>query len=161
MPGDDSPSAATGTVLLGRYELGDLLGRGTSAKVYLARDLVTGQSVAMKSFPNPHSATSLSSLWPSSSRHLRHRHVVRLHEILAMRKKVHFALNLAADGELFSLLDSLGQDLPRQDLGGELFSLLDSYVLEFLALSYSSAGLLETASLGNLQYFQVWKQQVF
>jgi carbon catabolite-derepressing protein kinase len=32
--------------------------------------------------------------------------VVQLHEILAMSKKVHFMLDLAANGKLFSLMDS-------------------------------------------------------
>jgi hypothetical protein len=39
-------------------------------------------------------------------RRLRHRCVVQLHEILAMRKKVHFKLDLVTSGELFSLMDS-------------------------------------------------------
>ncbi|CAN6371846.1 unnamed protein product [Urochloa humidicola] len=99
MLGDDSPSTAAGTVLLGRYELGDLLGRGASAKVYLARDLVTGQ----------HQLRSVAIKLVANLRRLRHRHVVQLHEILATRKKVHFVLDLAAGGELFSLLDSLAR----------------------------------------------------
>ncbi|CAN6206472.1 unnamed protein product [Urochloa humidicola] len=117
-PGDDSPAAA-GTVLLGRYELGGLLGRGASAKVYLARDLLTGESVAIKSFPNPGTGGAgdeegrrrpvAIEREAAILRRLRHRHVVRLHEILATRKKVHFVLDLAAGGELFSLVDASGR----------------------------------------------------
>ncbi|GJN10682.1 hypothetical protein PR202_ga28797 [Eleusine coracana subsp. coracana] len=106
--------AAAGTVLLGRYELGGLLGRGASAKVYLARDLLTGRSVAIKSFPNPRAGGDSGEDRPIEReaailRRLRHRHVVRLHEILATRKKVHFVLDLAAGGELFSLVDASGR----------------------------------------------------
>ncbi|CAN6219938.1 unnamed protein product [Urochloa humidicola] len=132
-PGDDSPSAAAGTVLLGRYELGELLGRGASAKVYLARDLVTGQSVAIKSFPNPRSGEDGGRRRPVAIereaailRRLRHRHVVRLHEILATRKKVHFVLDLAAGGELFSLVDASGR-MP-EDLARHYFRQLVSAV---------------------------------
>jgi carbon catabolite-derepressing protein kinase len=111
------PSAAAdavaGTVLLGRYELGGLLGRGASAKVYLARDLLAAadRSVAIKSFPNPRAAAGEVKIEREAAilRRLRHRHVVRLHEILATRSKVHFVLDLAAGGELFSLVDASGR----------------------------------------------------
>lgn len=125
----DSPPAA-GTVLLGRYELGGLLGRGASAKVYLARDLLTGRSVAIKSFPNPRAAGDRPSVAIEREagilRRLRHRHVVRLHEILATRKKVHFVLDLAAGGELFSLVDASGR--MTEDLARHYFRQLVSAV---------------------------------
>jgi serine/threonine protein kinase len=108
-----NPSSAaevvSGTVLLGRYELGGLLGRGASAKVYLARDLVTDRPVAIKSFPNPRASVDNIEREAAILRRLRHRHVVRLHEILATRKKVHFVLDLAAGGELFSRVDASGR----------------------------------------------------
>ncbi|XP_048554680.1 CBL-interacting protein kinase 29-like [Triticum urartu] len=121
-PGDESQSQK---VLLGRYELGGLLGRGASAKVYRARDLLTGRDVAIKSFPNPRAGgrdgegsagTAAIEREAAILARLRHRHVVRLHEILGTRKKVHFVLDLAAGGELFSLVDSDGcmtEDLAR------------------------------------------------
>ncbi|XP_066381593.1 CBL-interacting protein kinase 29-like [Miscanthus floridulus] len=131
----DSPPAA-GTVLLGRYELGGLLGRGASAKVYLARDLLTGRSVAIKSFPNPRAAGANAAgagdrpvaieREAGILRRLRHRHVVRLHEILATRKKVHFVLDLAAGGELFSLVDASGR--MTEDLARHYFRQLVSAV---------------------------------
>ncbi|TKW36506.1 hypothetical protein SEVIR_2G444800v4 [Setaria viridis] len=130
-PGEEPPS---GTVLLGRYELGGLLGRGASAKVYLARDLLTGESVAIKSFPNPRaSGGAEEGRRPAAIereaailRRLRHRHVVRLHEILATRKKVHFVLDLAAGGELFSLVDASGR--MTEDLARHYFRQLISAV---------------------------------
>lgn len=127
----DTPPAA-GTVLLGRYELGGLLGRGASAKVYLARDLLTGRSVAIKSFPNPRAAAGAGDRPVAIEREagilrrLRHRHVVRLHEILATRKKVHFVLDLAAGGELFSLVDASGR--MTEDLARHYFRQLVSAV---------------------------------
>jgi serine/threonine protein kinase len=143
-PGDGSPApaAAAGTVLLGRYELGGLLGRGASAKVYLARDLLTGASVAIKSFPNPRGGggggEGRGGRRPGAAaiereaailRRLRHRHVVRLHEILATRTKVHFVLDLAAGGELFSLVvDASGR--MTEDLARHYFRQLISAVKE-------------------------------
>lgn len=120
-----APAADAGKVLLGRYQLGGLLGRGASAKVYLAKDLHTGRDVAIKSFPNPRAGggggcegTGPAPIEREAAilRRLRHRHVVRLHEILGTRKKVHFVLDLAAGGELFSLVDASGcmtEDLAR------------------------------------------------
>jgi serine/threonine protein kinase len=132
--GDDT--AAAGRVLLGRYELGGLLGRGASAKVYLARDLLTGRDVAIKSFPNPRAGggggceggTGPAPIEREAAilRRLRHRHVVRLHEILATRKKVHFVLDLAAGGELFSLVDASGR--MTEDLARHYFRQLTSAV---------------------------------
>ncbi|PUZ73447.1 hypothetical protein GQ55_2G474900 [Panicum hallii var. hallii] len=131
-PGEESPAA---TVLLGRYELGDLLGRGASAKVYRARDLLTGRSVAIKSFPNPRAGAGGAEEGrrpvaiereAAILRRLRHRHVVRLHEILATRKKVHFVLDLAAGGELFSLVDASGR--MTEDLARHYFRQLISAV---------------------------------
>ncbi|KAF8656571.1 hypothetical protein HU200_060632 [Digitaria exilis] len=127
-------AAAPGEVLLGRYELGDLLGRGASAKVYHARDLHTGEPVAIKSFPNPRAASGGAEVRRPGAiereaailRRLRHRHVVRLHEILATRKKVHFVLDLAGGGELFSLLDASGR--MTEDLARHYFRQLVSAV---------------------------------
>ncbi|KAI4966572.1 hypothetical protein ZWY2020_038016 [Hordeum vulgare] len=64
--------------------------------------------VAIKSFPNPGAGGrecegSAAIERGGHPRRLRHRHVVRLHEILGTRKKVH-CLDLAG-GELFSLVD--------------------------------------------------------
>lgn len=135
-PGDGSHAAAAAAkVLLGRYELGGLLGRGASAKVYQAKDLLTGRDVAIKSFPNPRAAggTGCAGTGPAPIereaailRRLRHRHVVRLHEILGTRKKVHFVLDLAAGGELFSLVDSSGR--MTEDLARHYFRQLVSAV---------------------------------
>jgi serine/threonine protein kinase len=130
-PGDDNTTVVSPKVLLGRYELGGLLGRGASAKVYLARDLHTGRDVAIKSFPNPRGATGAGGPAPIEReaailRRLRHRHVVRLHEILGTRSRVHFVLDLAAGGELFSLVDASGR--MTEDLARHYFRQLVSAV---------------------------------
>lgn len=45
---DESPSAPCSTVMAGRYEMGPLIGHGSMARVYVARDLSTGRDVAVK-----------------------------------------------------------------------------------------------------------------
>ncbi|KAG0483582.1 hypothetical protein HPP92_011666 [Vanilla planifolia] len=108
-------------LLLGTYELGRLLGYGSSAKVYLARNVRTGQSVAIKTFSklrfakaglSDHIKREISIL-----RRLRHPHIVRLHEVLASRSKIYFVLDFAKGGELFDRVSSAGrlsEDLSRR-----------------------------------------------
>ena len=46
--GDNKCKDGNSTLLYGKYELGRLLGHGTFAKVYRARNLQSGKSVALK-----------------------------------------------------------------------------------------------------------------
>ncbi|KAG0477031.1 hypothetical protein HPP92_013430 [Vanilla planifolia] len=100
-------------LLLGKYQLDRLLGCGSSAKVYSARNLQSGQSVAIKSFSKP--------IVPESSlsdhikrevfilRRLRHPHIIRLHEVLASRSRIYFVLDLAKGGDLFTRVSEAGR----------------------------------------------------
>jgi serine/threonine-protein kinase len=45
---DESPIAPCSTIIAGRYDVARLIGQGSMARVYAARDLVTGGSVAIK-----------------------------------------------------------------------------------------------------------------
>ncbi|KAH7654039.1 Non-specific serine/threonine protein kinase protein [Dioscorea alata] len=104
-PGGD-PRATK--ILFGRYELGRLLGCGAFAKVYHARNLSTGQSVAIKVISK--SRVLRSGLTPNlrreilALRRLRHPHVIRLHEVLASRSHIFFVMDLARGGELFTFI---------------------------------------------------------
>ncbi|KAG6490841.1 CBL-interacting protein kinase 29-like [Zingiber officinale] len=127
--GDQAPTK----VIFGIYNMGRLLGRGSSAKVYHARHLPSGQSVAIKVFPKPRrlAGSPSASADPfireiSALRRLRHRHIVRLHEVLASRSKVYLVLDLAKGGELFSRVEEHGR-LP-EDLVRRLFRQLISGV---------------------------------
>uniref|UniRef100_R7W973 Protein kinase domain-containing protein n=1 Tax=Aegilops tauschii TaxID=37682 RepID=R7W973_AEGTA len=111
--------------LLGKYELGRLLGRGTFAKVYHARSLVGGEAVAIKVLDKPELAATagmdarvLGEV--SAMRRLRHPNVLRLHEVLATRSKVAPPLMLvelrleAGDDEE---VQAFGWDELRTELG--------------------------------------------
>ncbi|KAG5530553.1 hypothetical protein RHGRI_025489 [Rhododendron griersonianum] len=93
-------------ILLGKYELGKLLGQGAYAKVYHARNLKTGQSVAIK-------AMSLQNVLKrgltehvkreiSIMHRLHHPHIVRILEVLATKTKIYFVLEFAKGGELLT-----------------------------------------------------------
>ncbi|CAN6338863.1 unnamed protein product [Urochloa humidicola] len=107
----------TPTLLLGKYELGRLLGRGTFAKVYHARPVAGGDPVAVKVLDKAE-VMSTPGMAPrvlrevAAMRRLRHPNVLRLHEVLATRAKVYLVMELAPGGDLLSRLASL----PRRRL---------------------------------------------
>ncbi|XP_022943923.1 CBL-interacting serine/threonine-protein kinase 11-like [Cucurbita moschata] len=89
-----------------RYELGKLLGCGAFAKVYHARDLHSGQSVAIKVINKKKINGSILMLNIKREitimRHLRHPHIVKLLEILATKSKIYFVMEFVRGGELFA-----------------------------------------------------------
>lgn len=82
--------------LFGKYELGKLLGCGAFAKVYHARNISTGQSVAVKVInKNKIAGTSLMSNIKREitiMRRLRHPNIVKLFEVLASKTKIYFVM---------------------------------------------------------------------
>ncbi|KAJ8533145.1 hypothetical protein K7X08_016034 [Anisodus acutangulus] len=118
--GELTPADDVKTNLFDKYELGKLLGCGSFGKVYHARDLRTGQSVAIKVV----SKQKILKVGLSTHvkreicimRRLRHPNIVRLHEILATKKKIYFVLEFAKGGELFAKLAKgrFSEDLSRR-----------------------------------------------
>ncbi|KAG7010476.1 CBL-interacting serine/threonine-protein kinase 11, partial [Cucurbita argyrosperma subsp. argyrosperma] len=100
------PSPPDNDALFGRYELGKLLGCGAFAKVYHARDLHSGQSVAIKVISKKKINGSILMLNIKREitimRHLRHPHIVKLLEILATKSKIYFVMEFVRGGELFA-----------------------------------------------------------
>jgi carbon catabolite-derepressing protein kinase len=126
--GEEPPQTAETTTsvnspavtLFGKFELGKMLGYGAFAKVYHARNIRTGQSVAIKAVSKQkilkgglmvHVKREISIL----SR-LQHPHIVRLFEVLATKTKVYFVLEFAKGGELFAKVAKgrFSEDLSRR-----------------------------------------------
>ncbi|XP_072967417.1 CBL-interacting protein kinase 19-like [Typha angustifolia] len=93
-------------LLLGRYDVGKLLGHGTFAKVYHARHAVTSESVAIKVLDKErilkgglvaHIKREISIL-----RRVRHPNIVQLHEVMATKTKIYFVMEFVRGGELFA-----------------------------------------------------------
>ncbi|PIN04165.1 Serine/threonine protein kinase [Handroanthus impetiginosus] len=93
-------------LLLGRYEIGKLLGHGTFAKVYHARNVKTGESVAIKAIDKEkivkvgliaHIKREISIL-----RRVRHPNIVQLFEVMATKSKIFFVMEYVKGGELFN-----------------------------------------------------------
>lgn len=100
------------SVLHGRYELGRVLGQGTFAKVYLARSLRTGKNVAMKVVGKEKiikvGMTEQIKREISVMKMVNHPNIVELHEVMATRSKIYFAMELVRGGELFSKIARSG-----------------------------------------------------
>lgn len=125
------PSTAEATTaLFGKYELGKLLGCGAFAKVYHARNLENGQSVAVKVINKKKiNAIGLAGNVKreiSIMSRLRHPNIVRLQEVLATKTKIYFIMEFAKGGELFAKISSRGRF--SEDLSRRLFQQLISAV---------------------------------
>lgn len=92
--------------LLGRYEIGKLLGHGTFAKVYHARNVKSDESVAIKVIDKEkilkggliaHIKREISIL-----RRVRHPNIVQLFEVMATKAKIYFVMEYVKGGELFN-----------------------------------------------------------
>lgn len=111
---------AKGSVLMQRYELGKLLGQGTFAKVYHARNLVTGMSVAIKVIDKEKilKVGMIDQIKREISvmRLVRHPHVVELYEVMASKTKIYFVMEYAKGGELFHKVakGKLKEDVARR-----------------------------------------------
>ncbi|KAJ9543409.1 hypothetical protein OSB04_023116 [Centaurea solstitialis] len=111
MPEVDHPTPAMApspaNSLFGKYEVGRLLGCGAFAKVYYARDINTGQSVAIKIINKhkiAHNANLVSNVKREIDimRRLRHPNIVKLFEVMATKTKIYFVMEFVKGGELFA-----------------------------------------------------------
>ncbi|RRT67823.1 hypothetical protein B296_00036055 [Ensete ventricosum] len=106
IPGHDKRRKKDGGLLLGRFEVGKLLGAGTFAKVYVARDVRTDELVAIKALDKEsilksglvaHIKREIAIL-----RRVRHPYIVQLFEVMATKTKIYFVMEYVRGGELFS-----------------------------------------------------------
>ncbi|MBA0708111.1 hypothetical protein Golax_020097 [Gossypium laxum] len=97
---------APGNALFGKYEIGRLLGCGAFAKVYHARNLRTGLSVAVKVINKKKlpSLTMMSNVKREISimSRLNHPYIVKLYEVLATKTKIYVVMEFVKGGELFA-----------------------------------------------------------
>ncbi|MED6121148.1 CBL-interacting serine/threonine-protein kinase 11 [Stylosanthes scabra] len=114
------PSPPEQTALFGKYDLGRLLGCGAFAKVYHARNLESGQSVAVKIICKKKLlGTGLDGNVKreiSIMSRLHHPHIVKLHEVLATKTKIFFVMEFIKGGELFARVSKarFSEDLSRR-----------------------------------------------
>lgn len=109
-----------GHVLMKKYELGRLLGQGTFAKVYHARNIKTSHSVAIKVIEKEKvfKAGLIEQIKREISvmRLVRHPNIVQLYEVMASKSKIYFVLEYVKGGELFNKISKgrLKEDVARK-----------------------------------------------
>ncbi|KAF5182872.1 Cbl-interacting protein kinase [Thalictrum thalictroides] len=109
-----------GGVLMQKYELGRLLGQGTFAKVYFARNLKSGQSVAIKMIDKEKvlkvGLIDQIKREISVMKLVRHPYIVQLYEVMATKTKIYFVVEYAKGGELFNKVakGKLKEDVARK-----------------------------------------------
>uniref|UniRef100_A0A6N2L974 ADP,ATP carrier protein n=1 Tax=Salix viminalis TaxID=40686 RepID=A0A6N2L974_SALVM len=93
-------------VLMERYDFGRLLGQGNFAKVYYGRNLITGQSVAIKVIDKEKvlkvGLMDQIKREISIMRLVKHPNVLQLYEVMATKNKIYFVIEYAKGGELFN-----------------------------------------------------------
>ncbi|KAL6629122.1 hypothetical protein ACP70R_028887 [Stipagrostis hirtigluma subsp. patula] len=108
------------TILMGRYEIGRQLGQGNFAKVYFARNLSSGQAVAIKIIDKD-KVVRVGLMVQikreiSIMRLVRHPNILQLFEVMASKSKIYFVLEYAKGGELFNKISKgkFSEDLARK-----------------------------------------------
>ncbi|XP_073307168.1 CBL-interacting serine/threonine-protein kinase 6-like [Primulina huaijiensis] len=116
-------------VLHGKYELGRLLGHGTFAKVYHARNLKTGKSLAIK-IVGKEKVIRVGMMEQvkreiSVMKMMKHPNIVELHEVMASKTKIYFVMELVRGGELFA---KISKGKLREEVARNYFQQLISAV---------------------------------
>lgn len=95
-----------GSVLMQKFELGKLLGKGTFAKVYHARNIKTEMSVAIKVIDKMKilKAGMMDQIKREISvmKLVRHPNVVQLFEVMGSKSKIYIVMEYVKGGELFN-----------------------------------------------------------
>ncbi|KAL6971719.1 CBL-interacting serine/threonine-protein kinase 7 [Sarracenia purpurea var. burkii] len=111
-----SSAATNSKVILGKYRLGRLLGRGSFAKVYYARSLSDAATeVAVKVIGK---ATIDAAMEPQIVREVgamrrltNHPNILKIYEVMATKTKIYLVMELAKGGELSAKLSHRGGPL--------------------------------------------------
>lgn len=116
-------------VLHGKYELGRLLGHGTFAKVYHARNLKTGKSLAIK-IVGKEKVIRVGMMDQvkreiSVMKMVKHPNIVELHEVMASKTKIYFVMEFVRGGELFA---KISKGKLREEVARNYFQQLISAV---------------------------------
>ncbi|KAL1832442.1 hypothetical protein DCAR_0102447 [Daucus carota subsp. sativus] len=109
-----SSSSGSGGIILEKYQLGQILGRGSFAKVYRAQNLGDNSSVAIKIIEKPaKSDPTMENLLVREVAAMRklndHPNILNLHEVMATKSKIYLVMELAEGGELFAQISRRGK----------------------------------------------------
>ncbi|GMH10525.1 hypothetical protein Nepgr_012366 [Nepenthes gracilis] len=107
-------------VLMGKYEMGRLIGQGNFGRVYYGKHIVTDESVAIKKMYKDQvkKAGMMEQIKREISvmRLVRHPNIVRIVEVMATKTKIYLVMEYLKGGELFTLVEKgkLHESLARK-----------------------------------------------
>ncbi|GLU14029.1 hypothetical protein SLE2022_306230 [Rubroshorea leprosula] len=108
-----SRAAGGSRTRVGKYEVGRTLGEGTFAKVKFARNVETGENVAIKILDKEkvlkHKMIGQIKREISTMKLIRHPNVIRMFEVMASKTKIYIVLEFVTGGELFDKIASKGR----------------------------------------------------
>ncbi|ONK67289.1 uncharacterized protein A4U43_C06F18610 [Asparagus officinalis] len=98
-----------GRTRVGKYELGRTLGEGTFAKVKFARNMETGEHVAIKILDKEkvlrHKMIGQIKREITTMKLIKHPNIIRMYEVMASKTKIYIVLEFVTGGELFDKID--------------------------------------------------------
>ncbi|KAJ0980732.1 hypothetical protein J5N97_008987 [Dioscorea zingiberensis] len=98
---------------VGKYELGRTLGEGNFAKVKFARNVETGENVAIKILDKEklfrHKMIDQIKREIATMKLIKHPNVIRMFEVMASKTKIYIVLEFVTGGELFDKIASNGK----------------------------------------------------
>lgn len=98
---------------VGKYELGRTIGEGTFAKVKFARNIETGEAVAIKILDKEkvlkHKLVEQIKREVATMKLIKHPNVVRLYEVMGSKTKIFIVLEFVTGGELFDKIVNDGR----------------------------------------------------
>ncbi|XP_020591908.1 CBL-interacting protein kinase 23-like isoform X1 [Phalaenopsis equestris] len=105
--------SSTARMRVGKYEIGRTLGEGSFAKVKFARNVETGEHVAIKILDKEkvllHRMVGQIKREISTMKLIRHPNVICMHEVMASKTKIYIVLEFVKGGELFDKIASRGR----------------------------------------------------
>ncbi|XP_059668780.1 CBL-interacting serine/threonine-protein kinase 23-like isoform X2 [Cornus florida] len=108
-----SSASGSSRTRVGKYELGRTLGEGSFAKVKFARNLETGENVAIKILNKEkvlkHKMIGQIKREISTMKLIRHPNVIRMYEVMASKTKIYIVLEFVTGGELFDKISTRGR----------------------------------------------------
>ncbi|XP_024017442.1 CBL-interacting serine/threonine-protein kinase 23 [Morus notabilis] len=113
MSSSSSRAGGSTRTRVGRYELGRTLGEGNFAKVKFARNIETGENVAIKILDKDkllkHKMIGQIKREISTMKLIRHPNVIRMYEVMASKTKIYIVMEFVTGGELFEQIASKGR----------------------------------------------------
>ncbi|XP_042480635.1 CBL-interacting serine/threonine-protein kinase 9-like isoform X2 [Macadamia integrifolia] len=98
---------------VGKYEIGKTIGEGSFAKVKYAKDVETGDSVAIKILDKDHvlrhKMVEQIKREIATMKLIKHPNVIQIHEVMASKTKIYIVLEFVNGGELFDKIVKHGR----------------------------------------------------